>query len=129
MHEMGIAMEVIRIAQESVPSDMADARIARVHLKIGKLAMIVADSLQFCFEVATRQTPLEAAELVIEEVPAAAACRDCAFQWVVETPVFVCPQCGGGRIELVAGRELDIDSIEIVTGEEPDIEADVEFGP
>jgi hydrogenase nickel incorporation protein HypA/HybF len=125
MHEMGIAMEIIRIARESVPAGLADARIERVHLKVGKLSLIVADSLRFCFEVATRQTPLESAQLVIEEIPAAARCRDCAHQWVVETPVFICPLCHGGRIDLISGRELDIDSIEIITGEN----SDAELGP
>lgn len=120
MHEMGIAMEIIRIARESVPADLPDARIEKIHLKIGKLSLIVTDSLRFCFEAATRGTPLESTRLEIKEVPAAARCQGCSHQWVIETPVFVCPACREGRIELLSGRELDIDSIEITTGENSD---------
>lgn len=120
MHEMGIAMEIIRIVQASIPADMVDARVERIHLKIGKLSLIVADSLRFCFQAVTERTPLAAAQLVVEEIAATARCQQCAHQWTIETPVFVCPLCQSSRIELCSGRELDIDSIEVTTGENSD---------
>jgi hydrogenase nickel incorporation protein HypA/HybF len=42
-----------------------------------------------------------------------AHCNDCGFQWTIETPVFTCQKCTSGTIELLSGRELDIESIEI----------------
>ncbi|MDJ0828230.1 MAG: hydrogenase maturation nickel metallochaperone HypA [Desulfobacterales bacterium] len=113
MHEMGIAMQIVEIATESIPKDMAHARVARVNLKVGKLAAVVPESLRFCFEVATRETPLAGAELHIEEIPVEARCNDCNHEWTISEPVFTCQKCNSGAIKILSGRELDIETIEI----------------
>ena len=113
MHEMGVAMQIIEIAEASIPDDMTQSRIERVNLKVGKLSAIVVDSLRFCFDVATKDTVLDGAELVIDEIPVVAQCNNCGVKWTIETPVFVCNHCKGTQIELLSGRELDIESIEI----------------
>ncbi|BBO83595.1 putative hydrogenase nickel incorporation protein HypA [Desulfosarcina ovata subsp. sediminis] len=113
MHEMGIAMQIAEIATASIPADMQGARVQRVNLKVGKLSAIVADSLRFCFDLVVKETPLEGAELVIEELPVVVRCKACENQWTVTEPVFVCPVCKSGDIDILSGRELDITSIEI----------------
>lgn len=120
MHEMGIAMQIAEIAAASIPGDMKPCRVARVHLKVGKLSAVVADSLRFCFEVVTRDSPLEGAELAIEEIPVTARCKDCRNQWTIDTPVFSCSRCDSGAVELLSGRELDIESIEIAEQDDKD---------
>jgi len=113
MHEMGIAMEIVNIATASIPADMKGARVQRVNLHVGKLSAVVADSLRFCFDLVVKDTPLEGAELAIEELPVVARCRDCNAQWTVTEPVFTCQACQSGAIDILSGRELDITSIEI----------------
>ena len=113
MHEMGIAMEIVEITKASIPEDMKGARVQRVSLQVGKLSAIVADSLQFCFDLVIKDTPLEGAELVIEELPVVVRCKDCQAQWTVTEPIFTCQQCKSGNIDILSGRELDIRSIEI----------------
>ena len=113
MHEMGVAMQIIEIATASIPQHMAQSRVERVNLKVGKLSAIVADSLRFCFEVAAKDTALEGAELAIDEIPVMAKCNACGVEWTVEAAVFLCNQCQSGQIEILSGRELDIESIEI----------------
>ncbi len=113
MHEMGVAMQIIEIATASIPENSVQSRVLRVNLKVGKLSAVVSDSLRFCFEVAAKDTALEGAELVIDEIPVIALCNACGVKWTVESPVFICNQCQSGKIELLSGRELDIESIEI----------------
>jgi hydrogenase nickel incorporation protein HypA/HybF len=113
MHEMGIAMEIIDIAKASVPADMPDARIERINLKVGKLSAVVVDSLRFCFDLAVKETPLEGAELIVEELDVVVRCKKCQNQWTVTEPVFTCRECQGGDIDIITGRELEIQSIEI----------------
>ena len=113
MHEMGIAMQIIEIATASIPPDEGAVKVARVNLKVGKLAAVVADSLRFCFEIAAKETPLEGAELGIEEIPVVARCKACHSEWTIEGPAFSCQQCGSGKIDVLSGRELNIESIEI----------------
>jgi len=113
MHEMGIALQIVEIATASIPADAGDVRVEKVHLKIGKLAAVVPESLRFCFDVAIKDTALEGALLVIEELPVVARCRDCGHRWTIHEPAFKCENCGSGSLEILSGRELDIESIEI----------------
>ena len=117
MHEMGIALQIIEIAAASIPEDVKGVKVERVNLKIGKLSAIVPDSLIFCYDVASRDTPLAGSRLHIEEIPVVARCRDCQTEWTISGPAFTCPGCSSGAIEIVSGRELDIESIEIADGE------------
>ncbi len=114
MHEMGIALQILEIAQASIPGDLSRARVERVNLRIGRLTAVVPDSLRFCFEIAARETPLAGAELAIEEVPVTARCGGCGERWTIGEPVFLCRSCGGGDLEILSGRELDIVSIEVL---------------
>ena len=122
MHEMGIAMQIVEIAAASIPADMAGAKVERVNLKIGKLSAVVPDSLRFCFEIASQDTPLCEAKLNIEEVPVVIHCQDCNSQWTISEPVFICRSCKSSSIEVVSGRELDIDSIEVADEDTADVD-------
>ena len=117
MHEMGIALQIIDIATASIPPDLTGVRIEKVNLKIGKLAAVVPESLRFCFDVAVKETALEGATLAIEELPVVARCKDCDAQWTISGPAFSCQNCDSGSLEILSGRELDIESIEIAQEE------------
>ena len=113
MHEMGVAMQIVEIAAASIPGNLTGARVEKVNLKVGKLSAIVPDSLQFCFEVVSKDTALEGARLHITEIPVQATCNACQNTWTIEQPAFSCPTCRSGDITLLSGRELDIESIEL----------------
>jgi hydrogenase nickel incorporation protein HypA/HybF len=113
MHEMGIALQIVEIATASIPSDAGNVQVEKINLKIGKLAAVVPDSLRFCFDVAIKDTPLDGAKLVIEEMPVVARCNDCHTRWTIKSPAFTCENCDSGSLEILSGRELDIESIEI----------------
>ncbi len=113
MHEMGIAQQLVQIAIESIPKDMENPKVETVNLRIGKLAAVVEHSLTFCFEIITKDTPLENAQLVIDSVPVKIHCNTCGHEWEADSPMFKCPECKDGEIEMVSGREIDITSIEI----------------
>jgi hydrogenase nickel incorporation protein HypA/HybF len=120
MHEMGIALQIVEIATDSLPEDLGHARIEKVNLKIGKLAAVVPESLRFCFEVAVKDTLLAGAKLAIEEVPVVARCKACNQEFTIDEPVFTCKTCDSGSLEILSGRELDIESIEVVEEEKND---------
>jgi hydrogenase nickel incorporation protein HypA/HybF len=116
MHEMGIAAEIVRIAVDSIPEEMAGSKVVRVNLRLGRLSAVVSESLRFCFEIVAKETPAEGAQLEIQQVPVVARCHECDHQWEIETAAFGCPRCGSGAIDMLSGRELDIDSIELEEG-------------
>lgn len=110
---MGVAQQLANIALASIPTDIEAPRVERLNLRIGKLAAVVEDSLRFCFEIITQETPLEGASLIIEDVPVQARCKGCDHHWTVEGPVFTCPACREGAVEVLSGRELEIISLEL----------------
>ena len=112
MHELGVAQSILDIVRQYVPEDQEPAVLA-VKVRIGEMAGIVADSLEFCFQALTHQTPLESARLEILRVPLQGQCGDCTATFHIEGGVFVCPVCGGLNIHVLTGRELDIAEIEM----------------
>ena len=118
MHEMGIAMQIVEISTASIPADLTGAQVEKVNVKIGKLSAVVPESLRFCFQIVSQDTPLCNASLIIEEIPIVVKCLDCNIEWTIDEPVFSCQKCNGGAVDIVSGRELDISSIEIAERDE-----------
>jgi hydrogenase nickel incorporation protein HypA/HybF len=93
MHEVGIARSVIDAAIAAVPEG---GTLSGVTVAIGPLSGVVADSLQFGFEVASKGTPAEGADLEIVEVPLELRCPACEADFEVEDAALLgCPACGG----------------------------------
>jgi hydrogenase nickel incorporation protein HypA/HybF len=83
-------------------------------LKIGELAGIVNEALCAAWELARRNTRLEEASLVVTEIPVTGFCSTCQSERdVVSSRDFRCAQCGGAIDRVVAGRELEVEALEI----------------
>ncbi|MCP3922589.1 MAG: hydrogenase maturation nickel metallochaperone HypA [Desulfobacterales bacterium] len=112
MHEMGIAAEIIKIAESSIPEDF-DGAVEKVNMRIGKMSSVVPESLKFCFDIASEDTRLKGADFVIEEIPVVFLCKECEKETEADGPQFSCKECGGKKIEIISGKELEITSIEL----------------
>jgi hydrogenase nickel incorporation protein HypA/HybF len=112
MHELGIAENILDIVRQSIPAGKASA-VRNIRLRAGPFAGIVPDSLKFCFDVLSGDAGMAKAALQIEQTPLAASCRDCGNKSEVKNFVFLCPDCGGGNLETVSGKELEIVEIEL----------------
>ena len=73
---------------------------------------MVPDALEFCFELATAGTPLEGATLEIVEPAGRAHCRSCAVEFEMDDLILLC-DCGSADVEVLAGRELSVTSVEV----------------
>lgn len=109
MHELSIAEAVVDVAGRHARG----RRVRKVELKVGHLRQVVPASLEFAFELLTSGTPLEGAQLVIEEVPARGACRACGSETTMTNFPLQCSSCGGLDLELLAGGELLVDALEL----------------
>jgi hydrogenase nickel incorporation protein HypA/HybF len=112
MHEMGIALQILSIVQQSMPTD-EPLRVKSIHLRVGKLTAIVPGSLKFCMEVVTKDSPAEGAALEFTEVPVRVVCGECFEESEINEPPFACAKCGSGKVEIIAGREMVVESIEV----------------
>jgi hydrogenase nickel incorporation protein HypA/HybF len=109
VHELSIAESVVRIAVAHADG----ARVAQVHVQAGHLRQVVPSALAFAFELCAQGTPAEGAELELEEIPVAVACRACGEDGEPEGFPLTCPGCGGFDLEIVRGEELVVASLEL----------------
>lgn len=118
MHELSIVSSIVDSVTETLVA-YPGARVKEVRLRVGALASVIEDSLQFCYEIATNDTPLEGSALVVKVLPVRMHCDRCAEDVeIASLQSFRCPQCGEPLTDMRQGRELEIDSIEIDEVEE-----------
>ncbi|MGD0732774.1 MAG: hydrogenase maturation nickel metallochaperone HypA [Terracidiphilus sp.] len=118
MHELSIISSVVDTVTESAAA-YPGARVVEVRLRVGALASVVEDSLQFCYGIATEGTALEGSRLVVNVVPVVMHCAGCGEDVeLAGVQSFRCPRCGEPCFDLRQGRELEIEAIEIEEVEE-----------
>ena len=118
MHELSIAQNILEIVQRNLPPPPTP-HIRCVRLRVGDMAGVVTDSLEFCFSAIITGTELEGAHLEIERVPVVAQCKTCSHKFSVEQFVFACARCTSPQIELISGRELHVVEVELFEKEDP----------
>lgn len=114
MHELSIANRLIEIAIEHA-SEVDAKKICSIGLRVGALSCVHQDALQFSFEMVARQTIAEGATLHINLLPVRVFCPTCDEE--VELPGiqrFRCPRCDTPTADIRQGKELDIESIEVL---------------
>lgn len=109
MHELAIAESVV----EAVLERTGDRQVRLVCLRVGRLSGVVPDALSFCFELATAGTALDGAGLEIEAPTGLGHCRACDRDFALDDLILLC-DCGSADVEVVAGRELQVMSVEVV---------------
>jgi hydrogenase nickel incorporation protein HypA/HybF len=113
MHELSIVSSIVDSVNETLAS-YPGARVKEVRLRVGALASVIEDSLQFCYGIATEGTPLEGSVLVVRILPLRMHCDKCAQDVeIASLQSFRCPRCEEPVMDMLQGRELEIDSIEI----------------
>ena len=109
MHELAIAESIVQIADRHANG----RRVTKVQLKVGHLRQVVPSALAFSFELVAQGTPIEGAQLEMEEVPAIGSCRGCGEKSRLESFPLQCKVCGGVDLELLEGEELYVESLEL----------------
>jgi hydrogenase nickel incorporation protein HypA/HybF len=99
MHELSLVASLFELLEEQAREHQAQ-RITLVKLRVGKLSGIVPELLQSAFDVYRKGTIAEEARLEID---------------VFMDEDFSCRGCGGRDIEILEGRELVVDKIELET--------------
>jgi hydrogenase nickel incorporation protein HypA/HybF len=109
MHELSVASAVIDTAIRHADG----RRVTAVQLRVGHLRQVVPDSLAFYFDHVAAGTLCEGARLEQEVVPARLLCEACEHEWELGEAMFRCPRCDATNVRIVAGNELEVESIEV----------------
>jgi hydrogenase nickel incorporation protein HypA/HybF len=110
VHELSVCASIADI----VTRQAAGRAVSVINVRAGQLRQIVPDTLVYCWALLVGDTSLAGSRIVVETVPARIRCRSCARTAEVgDLPVFACAGCGGIDVEVVAGEEFLIISLEL----------------
>ncbi len=113
MHETDMTKALILTVKDWWEAQTERPAIQKIHLTVGQFTCVEPVSLQFAFEVQTRHTFLDGAELVIQETPLIAFCHRCQQDYTPAIGLrYACPDCESPMEDIRSGRELKIDRIE-----------------
>jgi hydrogenase nickel incorporation protein HypA/HybF len=112
MHELGIAASILDCVQKEAQRHPG-VHISKVGVKIGELAGVDRDALQFGFEVLVKDTDFEPLALEVESVPRVQRCTKCEYEFRMTEFDPRCPLCGEFGTKCISGEELDIAYMEV----------------
>ena len=113
MHELAVSRGILGVAIDAAQQAGAKS-VTAIDLVIGDLSSIVDDSVQFHFDIISRNTLAEGAVLNFRREPASVVCWDCTGTSVVRSSLpAACPLCGGSNLLVENGREFYVESIEV----------------
>src|SRR5215469_11232033 len=109
MHELAIAEAIADVAERRA----GGRPLTAVAIRVGHLRQVVPDALAFSWMMITDATALAGCRLDIEEIVASVRCGSCGTVSVLETPLLLCPSCGGSGVTVVTGDEFVVVSLEL----------------
>ncbi|SRR5512136_1289153 len=112
MHELPITEGLLNLALKHA-NQAGAKRITQLNLVIGQLASVVDDSIQFYWDIISKNTIAEGAKLEFRRVPAVLHCWNCEAEFSPNGRDYLCPQCGSPRVKVVAGDDFLLESIDV----------------
>ena len=110
MHEVSVMRNLLDIVEATAKREGA-GKIDVIHLRIGEMAGVNYQSLEFAFEILSKGTRAEGGRLEFEKVSLRGRCSGCSVEFSPDDLVFRCPECGSGSVDIIAGREMEVDYI------------------
>jgi hydrogenase nickel incorporation protein HypA/HybF len=114
MHELTVTESILEIALRHANEANA-TRVTNLYLVIGQFASIVDDSVQFYWDIISKETIAEGATLHFKRLPATLSCLDCNQQFTPGGDGFSCPNCQSNHVKIVSGDEFYMEAIDIET--------------
>jgi hydrogenase nickel incorporation protein HypA/HybF len=112
MHEQSIVESLLALALENAAKAEA-SKILRIDVVIGELSGVVEEAMDFYFSFLRKDTIAAEASLAFKRVPAQLHCRKCSIDFTAQNLDFRCPSCKEQQVEIIGGRELYIESLEV----------------
>jgi hydrogenase nickel incorporation protein HypA/HybF len=112
MHEQSIVESLLSLALNNAEKAKA-RRILSIKLIVGELTGVEKEAVNFYFGFLAKNTIAAGAILDFNYTKAQLRCRDCDIIFPRQKLNYNCPKCRKKAVEIVGGRELYIESMEI----------------
>lgn len=104
MHEMGIVQNIIEIVEDQ--AKIHDAKkVVGIRLEFGALTAVLPAAVSFAFEILSKGTVAEGANLNIRIIPVKAFCHSCSKELILDDYDPFCPVCKSAALEIIEGRD------------------------
>jgi len=114
MHEFSICQALVAaVLKELGKVKDKQIRLKKARIAAGQYHRIVPASLKFAYKILTKDTPAEGSSLLIKTVPIKLKCNKCGWSGLTRDICFVCRKCGGVNMEIIGGKDLCLESIEV----------------
>ena len=112
MHELSITQSLLELAVQHAEAAGA-RRVTDLNLVIGDLSSVLDECVQFYWEMIAEGTLATGSRLHFRRIPVQMTCQDCGNHCDLVEIESACPRCGGARLQVTAGDEFYLDSIDI----------------
>lgn len=110
MHETVLMQNLIETTLQ-VLKNRNITRVDCVVISVGKFSNVLPDALSFAFQALTQDGILKGAKLEIENLPAAARCEACGYEYQADVFPLICPLCKSRSFIIISGEEVYIQNI------------------
>jgi hydrogenase nickel incorporation protein HypA/HybF len=113
MHEMGLVQNIIEILEHQAHLNNA-SRVVSVQLEFGALTAVLPAAITFAFEILSKGSVMEGAQLDVTIIPIKVSCSDCGKEAILQEYQPFCPACSSPALRITGGRdEMRVASMEI----------------
>jgi len=112
MHELSLATEIVKNVSELALKNKAN-KVIQLSLEFGVMSGVEKEIFNFCFDIATKNTILEGAKLLVKVIPLQVKCQKCFSVSNPEIFYIVCGECKSNDVIILSGKELNILNMEI----------------
>ncbi len=115
MHELPITQSILELCLEYGEQAGASS-VKKLTLVIGDLSSVIDESVQFYWDIVSKDTICEGAQLHFERIPAKFKCLECQNEYLLQKgELSGCPECGSIRVKAIEGDEFRLESIDVET--------------
>jgi hydrogenase nickel incorporation protein HypA/HybF len=115
MHELAVTKSILKVALDHT-AQHGGKQVLSIHLRIGEMRNLEQDWIQRYFDYISQGTPAEKAVIKVAKVPVEFRCQACERAFTANFHAeqkILCAHCGSFEYDLVSGRELVVEKVEI----------------
>ncbi len=126
-HEMTIAHGLAKAILKGAERERA-VKVTGIEIEFGQLTFLNIQQVEFWLVELLKESIAVDANINTREIPAKVHCSKCSYEGPLAVkddpilhmnlPVFACPKCGKGALEILEGRDCIVKSIEILQSED-----------
>jgi len=110
VHEVSLVESVLELIEDSARRE-GFSKVKKVVLEIGQLANVEPEAMMFCFDIVTRGSIAEGAQLEMQPTPGLAWCTACHNSVEIASRDMHCPRCGGYALQVTGGTEMRVKAV------------------